>query len=87
MSVSAKHVGYTLAAATAALFLTVGPGTAFAGAEQGKVKCEASTACKGHGECKTASNECKGHNACKGTGWTWQKSEADCKAAQSAAKA
>lgn len=82
---TATKVGIGLAAAAAALFSTAGLNTAFA-AEQGKVKCENSTSCKGHGECKTANNECKGQNACKGTGYTYTKTDAECKAAQAAAK-
>jgi hypothetical protein len=85
MKTSSKITGLAIAAAAAGLFATASVSTAFA-AEEGKIKCEASTACKGHSECKTATSACKGQNACKGTGWTYQKSEADCKAAQAAAK-
>jgi hypothetical protein len=50
------------------------------------VKCVNSSSCKGQGACKQASNSCKGQNACKGQGFTMQKSQADCTAAQAAAK-
>lgn len=50
------------------------------------VKCMHSSSCKGHGACKQASNACKGQNSCKGQGFTMQKSQQDCSAAQAAAK-
>lgn len=50
------------------------------------VKCVNSSSCKGHGACKQAANACKGQNACKGEGFTMQKSQADCEAAQAAVK-
>jgi hypothetical protein len=50
------------------------------------VKCMHSSSCKGQGACKQASNSCKGQNACKGQGFTMQKSQQDCTAAQAAAK-
>jgi len=86
-----KLTGVTLAAAAAGLFATLTVGNAVAAdqasADKASVKCEHSTSCKGHGECSSASNACKGMNSCKGKGWTTQKSEADCKAAQAAVKA
>jgi hypothetical protein len=54
--------------------------------DQAQVKCMNSSACKGHGACKQASNSCKGQNACKGQGFTMQKTQADCAAAQAEAK-
>ena len=75
-----------LATAAAGLFMVAGIGNAYA-ADSAMVKCESSSACKGHGACKTASNACKGQNSCKGQGMTMQKSKADCDAAQKAAKA
>ena len=50
------------------------------------IKCDSSSACKGHGACKSASNACKGQNGCKGQGFTMQKSGEDCTTAQAAAK-
>ncbi|GAB2590965.1 hypothetical protein ISP15_16885 [Dyella jejuensis] len=50
------------------------------------VKCVNSSSCKGQGACKQASNACKGQNACKGEGFTMQKTQADCNAAQAAVK-
>jgi hypothetical protein len=78
--------GLAIAAAAASIFATAGISTAFA-ADKAEVKCENSSACKGHGACKTSHNACKGQNACKGAGMTMQKSEEDCKAAQAANKA
>lgn len=85
MNLTTRNTAIALATAAAGLFFTAGVGTAFAG-DDAKVKCEHSSACKGHGACKTASNSCKGQNACKGQGFTMQKSKADCEDAQKAAK-
>ena len=74
-----------LATAAASLFMVAGAGSAYA-ADQAQVKCENSSACKGHGACKTSANACKGQNACKAQGMTMQKSKADCEAAQKAVK-
>ena len=60
--------GAVLAAAAAGLFATATVGTVVA-AEEGKVHCTGVNACKGKGECKTATNDCKGMNACKGQGF------------------
>lgn len=80
-----KFAGIALATAVAGMFTMVSS-TAFAAGDEAKVKCEHSSSCKGQGACKQASNSCKGQNACKGQGFTMQKSEAACKAAQDAAK-
>ncbi|PZQ17446.1 MAG: hypothetical protein DI564_06235 [Rhodanobacter denitrificans] len=82
-----KLTGIALATAVAGLFAGTVASPAFAadGADA-KVKCENSSACKGHGACKSAKNACKGQNACKGEGFTMQKSADACKAAQDAAK-
>ncbi len=84
-----KLTGYALAAAAASMFATVVSSGALAAdkaADKATVKCDASSACKGHGACKTAKNECKGHNACKGQGMTMAADDAACKKAQEAAK-
>lgn len=39
------------------------------GAKEAKVHCSGINECKGHSECKTASNACKGQNECKGKGF------------------
>ena len=81
-----RKTAFALATAAASLFLTTAVSTAYA-ADEAEVKCEKSSACKGHGACKTATNACKGQNACKGHGMTMQKSKAECEAAQKAAEA
>ncbi len=81
---SAKMTGIALATTAASLFSLATISTVHAA--DATVKCEHSTACKGQGACMTAKNDCSGQNACKGQGFTEQKSEAACKAAQAAAK-
>ncbi len=81
-----KLTGIALATAVAGMFTMAHMGTAFAAGDEAKVKCENSSSCKGQGACKQASNSCKGQNACKGQGFTMQKDDATCKAAQAAAK-
>jgi len=82
--------GVALAAAAAGLLTTLAVNSAFAedaaATDKATVKCENSSACKGHGACKTTNNACKGHNSCKGQGMTMQESEDACKAAQAAVK-
>ena len=80
MSIQKKTVGVTIATAAAALFIsgaamTAAPTTAHAA---DGVKCVGANSCKGHGECKTASNDCKGMNSCKGKGWVSVKSAKEC---------
>jgi hypothetical protein len=61
-----------LASSAAALFLLGGcanqqaNSTTTASAEG---HCTGVNACKGHSDCKTATNECAGKNACKGQGF------------------
>ena len=62
-----KTTGAALAIATASVFAAV-PMTAFAGKEA-KVHCYGVNKCKGHNDCKTATNACKGHASCKGQGF------------------
>lgn len=77
--------GIALATAVAGLFATATFANANAG-DAAEVKCEKSSACKGQGACKTASNSCKGQNACKGQGMTMQKNDDSCKDAQQLAR-
>lgn len=81
-----KFAGIALATAVAGMF-SMAATNAFAAGDEAKVKCENSSSCKGHGACKQATNSCKGQNACKGQGFTMQKDDASCKAAQASAKA
>ncbi|WP_267224470.1 hypothetical protein [Dyella silvae] len=60
--------------------------TATGTGDTASVKCMHSSSCKGKGACKQATNSCKGQNSCKGEGFTMQKTQQDCEAAQAAAK-
>jgi hypothetical protein len=78
--------GVLIASAAAALFLAGVTGASHAeesGAEA-KIKCEGVNGCKGHGDCKTATNECKGQNECGGKGFVMM-TEAECEAAKAKA--
>jgi hypothetical protein len=70
MKVSKKAAGIGLGAALAlsAAGMTGISGMAMAG-ESGNVHCYGVNKCKGHNDCKTASNACKGMAACKGHGF------------------
>ena len=57
-----------MAAAAAALF-SAAPVTAVHAASDADVHCFGVNKCKGHNDCKTATNACKGHASCKGTGF------------------
>lgn len=73
--------GAAVAATVAALFAAgtlVVPTVAHAG---DGVKCVGANSCKGHGECKTATNDCKGMNSCKGQGWETKASKEACESA------
>ncbi|MEO7063373.1 MAG: hypothetical protein ABI082_06315 [Dokdonella sp.] len=83
-----KISGIALATAVAGLFTLAAAAPAFAAdGTAAQVKCEHSSSCKGHGACKQEANSCKGQNACKGQGFTMQKDNGACEAAQDAAKA
>ena len=75
-----------VASAAAALFLAglAGPAGAEESGKEAKVKCEGVNSCKGHGECKTASNACKGQNGCGGEGFLML-TQAECDAAKAKA--
>ncbi len=82
-----KLTGVALATLVAGMFGTATMSSAFAAdGHDGMVKCEASSACKGHGACKGEANACKGMNACKGQAFTMQDSQAACDKAQADAK-
>lgn len=78
MKVIAKS-GAVLAAAALSFAITGVAFTTAASAAEGKVMCSGVNSCKGHSECKTASNSCKGLNECKGQGWLGL-TKADCEA-------
>ena len=63
-----KFSALALASAAATLFTAAPVMTANAG-EDSKVQCYGVNKCKGHNDCKTASNACKGHASCKGQGF------------------
>ncbi len=70
MSYSKKATGIALAVAAAGMLSVTAP--VFAGsdtASSAKVHCYGVNKCKGHNDCKTASNACKGMSSCKGQGF------------------
>jgi hypothetical protein len=71
--------GAVLAAAAFSMAVSGATFATVAQAEDAKVHCAGVNACKGQGECKTATNECKGQAACKGQGWL-SLTKADCDA-------
>jgi hypothetical protein len=84
-TVNASAMAVIVAGLFAAAAATAAPVGSPAG-DHAMIKCVNSSSCKGQGACKQASNSCKGQNACKGQGFTMQKTQADCSAAQAAAK-
>lgn len=62
-----RLTGAAIATVAAGLFAIVPISGAIAA--QGKIICDGVNACKGRGDCKTASNTCKGQNACRGKGF------------------
>ena len=81
---SNKLNGAAMAMMVAGLF-AMGAMTPIASAGS-TVKCSGINSCKGTSACKTASSSCKGQNSCKGQGFTMQKTQASCDAAQAANK-
>ncbi len=76
-----RQLGSIAAAAAFALLSTGIAAFDAAAAKDAGVKCAGVNSCKGHSECKTATNECKGMNECKGHGWVTKSSESECTAA------
>ncbi len=67
---SKKATGIALAVAAAGMLSATAP--VFAGSDtssSAKVHCFGVNKCKGHNDCKTASNACKGMGSCKGQGY------------------
>lgn len=77
MKTSANTSGLLLATAVAALFVNSPVMAEESSAEEAKVHCVGINACKGHSDCKTATNECAGKNSCKGKGFV-QTSKKEC---------
>lgn len=68
MTTRRKLTTIALATAAAAAF-SVAPMTAVHAGSDAKVHCFGVNKCKGHNDCKTATNACKGHASCKGQGF------------------
>lgn len=68
MKNSKKAMGIAMAVAAAGMLNATTP-TFAAGSSDAKVHCYGVNKCKGHNDCKTASNACKGHASCKGQGF------------------
>lgn len=68
MTTRRKFNSLAMASAAAALFTTA-PLTAVQAGNEGNVQCYGVNKCKGHNDCKTATNACKGHASCKGQGF------------------
>lgn len=62
-------LGATLALAAASMTMAPTIAGAAAHAEKANVHCFGVNKCKGHNDCKTASNSCKGMASCKGQGF------------------
>ena len=68
MNNSKKAIGVAMAVAAAGMLSVSSPVFA-SGASGDKVHCYGVNKCKGHNDCKSASNACKGHASCKGKGF------------------
>lgn len=64
---ASKTTNVALAVAAASLF-AFAPIASHAG-EDAKVHCYGVNKCKGHNDCKSATNACKGMSGCKGQGF------------------
>lgn len=70
MKISKKSMALGATLALAAATITVVPTTVGAASDVAKdVHCFGVNKCKGHNDCKTATNACKGHASCKGQGF------------------
>lgn len=76
---SNKMTGAAMALAAASLFGTAVLAPATALADEAQVHCYGVNSCKGHNDCKTATNDCKGMGSCKGQGFLVM-SKGDCDA-------
>jgi len=56
-------------AAMAGSMFAAAPAMASGAEAEATVHCFGVNKCKGHNDCKTASNACKGHASCKGQGF------------------
>jgi len=70
MTTRRKFTSIALATVAATLFSGCSSmSTTETGSMEAKVHCFGVNKCKGHNDCKTASNACKGHGSCKGQGF------------------
>lgn len=70
MSLVIKTTGAALAIAAASMVGCANYGTTeTAASAKSDVHCYGVNKCKGHNDCKTASNACKAHASCKGKGF------------------
>jgi len=69
MSFINRTTGAALALAAASLVGCAGISGDSSGSAAKDVHCYGVNKCKGHNDCKTASNACKGHASCKGQGF------------------
>ena len=71
MSLMKKTVGAAIAIAAAGMVGCTNSTVTdkSASAVPKNVHCYGVNKCKGHNDCKTASNACKGHSSCKGHGF------------------
>lgn len=70
MNLISKTTGVALAIAAASLVGCAStPGSDKVASASGNVHCYGVNKCKGHNDCKTASNACKGHGSCKSQGF------------------
>ena len=68
MNNSKKAMGVAMAVAAAGMMSVATPIFA-AGSSNANIHCYGVNKCKGHNDCKSASNACKGHASCKGKGF------------------
>jgi uncharacterized membrane protein len=66
---SKKVMGAAMAMAAAGMLSATAPVFAAESGSSANVHCYGVNKCKGHNDCKTASNACKGHASCKGQGF------------------
>ena len=72
-----KTTNIAMAVAAASLF-AFAPMSAVQAGSDAKVHCYGVNKCKGHNDCKSATNACKGQSSCKGHGFvTMSKSACD----------
>jgi len=69
MSLVTKTTGAALAIAAASIVGCANYDTTTSASAKSDVHCYGVNKCKGHNDCKTASNACKAHASCKGKGF------------------